>query len=80
VTTPRLRLLDSIESELRADAEAGWLEWLVAHVDGAWRPREWDQEHWLFTGDLDNPRTVAWRCRTPSCPAVTRRVKAQRVV
>jgi integrase len=73
VTTPRLRLLDSIESELRADAEAGWLEWLVAHVDGAWRPREWDQEHWLFTGDLDNPRTVAWRCRTPSCPAVTRR-------
>jgi hypothetical protein len=27
----------------------------------------------LFTGDLDNQRTVAWACRTPSCPAVTRR-------
>ncbi|MGH9293517.1 MAG: tyrosine-type recombinase/integrase [Acidimicrobiales bacterium] len=53
--------------------DPSWLEWLVAHVDVAWRRAEWDHEHFLFTGDLDNDRTVAWRCRTPSCPAVTRR-------
>ena len=50
-----------------------WLGWLVAHVLPAWREREWDHEHLLFTGDLDDNRTVAWRCQTPSCPAVTRR-------
>lgn len=53
--------------------DRSWLEWLRAHVDPTWRPEEWDHDHFLFTGDLDNDRTVAWRCRTPSCPAVTRR-------
>lgn len=53
--------------------DPSWLAWLVAHVRPAWREREWDGEHLLFTGDLDDDRTVAWRCRTPSCPAVTRR-------
>ncbi len=47
--------------------------WLLAEIDPAWRPSEWDHEHFLFTGDLDSDRTVAWRCRTPFCPAVTRR-------
>lgn len=73
MSRPALRLVTSTEPEQHPDVETGWLEWLVAHVEAPWRPGEWDQECWLFTGDLDNPRTVAWRCRTPSCPAVTRR-------
>jgi len=73
VSTTALRLVTAGGSAPRSDAETGWLGWLVAHVEATWRPGEWDQEDWLFTGDLENPRTVAWRCRTPSCPAVTRR-------
>jgi len=53
--------------------DAEWLTWLEAHIDPRWRPGEWDQSIWLFTGDLDNPRTRAWSCRTPGCPATTRR-------
>ncbi|MGW6570510.1 tyrosine-type recombinase/integrase [Streptomyces sp. NPDC054975] len=49
---------------------AGWQKWLGDHIDPAWRPGEWDQQWWLFTGDLDSPRTSIWRCRTPRCRAV----------
>ena len=67
-----LRLLGST-AHPAASARAGWQEWLQAHIDPCWRPGEWDHGHWLFTGDLTSPRTVGWACRTPSCPAVTRR-------
>ena len=30
----------------------GWLEWLRARLDPAWRPGEWDGGALLFTGDL----------------------------
>ena len=73
MTTPALRLLAARGAPGEEVSEPAWLEWLVANVDPAWRPGEWDHEHFLFSGDLDSDRTVAWRCRTPSCPAVTRR-------
>ncbi|WP_371604698.1 site-specific integrase [Streptomyces sp. NBC_01220] len=52
-----------------ADA-AAWSTWLAEHTDADWRPGEWDQEHWLFTGRLDNPRTVASTCRAVHCDLI----------
>jgi integrase len=52
--------------------ERGWLEWLLDHLDPAWRPGEWDHQRWLFTGDLGSDRTAAWPCVTPGCPVATR--------
>jgi len=71
MSSPALRLVPPAGTGRHPDPDAGWLGWLVAHVDPFWRPGEWDQELWLFTGDLDGNRTAAWPCRTPSCPAVT---------
>jgi integrase len=53
--------------------QAGWLQWLQARLDPAWRAGEWDEQTLLFTSDLASPRTAAWPCRTPGCPTVTRR-------
>jgi len=53
-------------------SDAGWLEWLSARIETAWRPDEWDAALWLFTGDLDSERTAVWRCRTPGCPTPAR--------
>jgi integrase len=50
---------------------SGWLGWLQARLDPGWRPGEWDQARWLFTGDLDSDRTAAWACRTPACGCAT---------
>lgn len=49
-----------------------WETWLRAHIDSAWRPGEWDSARWLFTGDLDNPRTSSSRCRTRRCEVIVR--------
>ncbi len=49
-----------------------WETWLRAHIDPAWRPGEWDSARWLFTGDLDNPRTSSSRCRTRRCDVIVR--------
>jgi hypothetical protein len=73
MSTPALRLLPTGDAQPCADGDAGWLEWLVAHVDPDWRLGEWDAALWLFTGDLDSDRTAAWQCRTPGCPTTTRR-------
>jgi integrase len=74
VTTP-LRLVGGggVERRRDLDGDAGWLGWLIAHVDAGWRPGEWDHESWLFTGDLESVRTAAWRCRTPGCPTTAHR-------
>lgn len=48
----------------------GWQKWLTSHVDPQWRAGEWDQQWWLFTGNLDSPHTAVWRCHTPRCRAV----------
>jgi integrase len=53
--------------------DQGWVAWLRARLDPAWRPGEWDDETLLFTGDLNSARTAAWPCRTPACPTATRR-------
>ena len=60
-----------VEVEPGALVELGWQQWLVAHVDPTWRAGEWDQQGWLFTGDLASDRTAAWPCRTPGCPTPT---------
>ena len=73
MSRPALRLVAATFSEQRSGTETGWLEWLMAHVGVAWRPGEWDQSLWLFTGDLGSDRTAAWPCRTPGCPSATRR-------
>ncbi|MGA5285468.1 tyrosine-type recombinase/integrase [Streptomyces griseoincarnatus] len=49
-----------------------WETWLRDHIDPAWRPREWNSARWLFTGDLDNPRTSSSRCRTRRCDMIVR--------
>ncbi|GGT42037.1 hypothetical protein GCM10010243_19260 [Streptomyces matensis] len=49
-----------------------WETWLRAHIDPAWRPGEWDSARWLFTGDLDNPRTSSSRCCTRRCDVIVR--------
>ena len=73
MTAPVSRLLVGTDADqgLVSD-DAGWLQWLSAHTDAAWRPGEWDGSLWLFTGDLDSDRTAAWRCRTPGCPTAAR--------
>ena len=57
--------------------EHGWLEWLRARLDPAWRAGEWDGQTLLFTSDLDSARTAAWPCRTPGCPTATRRTSGR---
>ncbi|MFF0746683.1 hypothetical protein ACFYVL_40475 [Streptomyces sp. NPDC004111] len=47
-----------------------WRTFLAGKIDPSWREDEWDGTSWLFTGDLDNPRTAAYRCRTPECLSV----------
>ena len=62
-----LRVVGAQDTERRVD-EPGWLEWLRARLDPAWRGGEWDGMTLLFTGDLDSARTAAWPCRTPGLP------------
>ena len=52
--------------------ESGWGQWLATRLDPDWRAEEWDERLQLFTGDLNNPRTAAWACRTPGCESATR--------
>jgi integrase len=63
--------------QLQRTGEQGWLEWLQARLDPAWRAGEWDGRALLFTGDLGSPRTAAWPCRTPGCPTATRRTSGR---
>jgi Phage integrase family len=46
---------------------AGWIDWLNEHIDRDWRPGEWNNDIWLFTGDPDNSGTILARCRTQAC-------------
>lgn len=49
--SPALHLVDPGAGR-HPDLDAGWLEWLVAHIDPGWRPGEWDNRLGLFTGCL----------------------------
>jgi hypothetical protein len=68
VSVPALRLIVPAACEQTSGVDIGWLEFLAAHVDPAWRRGEWDGTLWLFSGDLGSDRTAAWTCRTPGCP------------
>ncbi|MFD4394409.1 tyrosine-type recombinase/integrase [Kitasatospora sp. NPDC058478] len=47
-----------------------WAEWLRTQLAEDWRPGEWDSENLLFTGDFENPNTIAWRCLTEACGSI----------
>lgn len=47
-----------------------WAGWLRCAIDSGWRAGEWDAQLWLFKGDLDDPRTAAYRCETTNCVGV----------
>lgn len=49
-----------------------WAAWLQTQLVSDWRRDEWDGENWLFTGDVDNPDTVAWRCLTAACRVMSK--------
>ena len=66
-----LHILGASEAESQPVAEPGWLEWLVAHLNPAWRPGEWDQQRWLFTSDLGSDRTAAGQGLGPEPPGPT---------
>jgi hypothetical protein len=72
-----LRAIGSVDIPERKLGDHGWLEWLRARLDPAWRTGEWDSVALLFTGDLRSPRTAAWPCRTPGCPTATRRTSGR---
>jgi len=72
VSGQTLHLVHAAGAREQPPGERGWLEWLLDHLDPAWRPGEWDHDRWLFTGDLGSDRTAAWPCRTPGCPTATR--------
>jgi len=73
-----LHILGASEAESQPVAEPGWLEWLVAHLDPAWRPGEWDQQRWLFTSDLGSDRTAAGQGLGPSHRPYLQRLRACR--
>ena len=68
---PALHVLDDAAHEDDRTGASGWLDWLHARLDPAWRTGEWDPKALLFTGDLHSVRTAAWPCRTPGCLTAT---------
>lgn len=60
----RVRATEVIAAQVILDESApvDWPTWLRHNVDRGWRPGEWDQSTWLFTGDLANPHTVNKPC------------------
>lgn len=49
---------------------SAWAAWLKSQLLEDWRQGEWDGGSWLFTGDLDSDKTVAWPCIIDTCPVV----------
>ncbi|MBV9022705.1 MAG: site-specific integrase [Streptomycetaceae bacterium] len=69
---PRPARGDATVGGLPPQVLTSWTAWLRERVDAAWRPGEWDGEAWLFSGDVDNPRTVVYRCGTVACGGMAR--------
>jgi len=44
-----------------------WDDFLRAHLIDGWRPDEWQAEHWLFVGDVNNPDTRIYACVVSGC-------------
>jgi hypothetical protein len=57
----------SAPTEAPADLPNQWLEWLSQHVDTNWRPGQWVQHAWLFTGVPDDPTTTVTACHVHTC-------------
>ena len=57
---------------LAPDVAAGWLAWLSANTPTDWRSGEWDPATRLFTGDVGNRSTVAYRCTVAACDRISR--------
>lgn len=51
---------------------ASWTVWLEDRIDPGWRPGEWDATTRLFSGEVDNPGTVIFRCATAACESLCR--------
>jgi integrase len=45
----------------------GWMAWLRENTADNWRLLEWNPSTLVFTGDIDNPRTVVFRCGVAAC-------------
>ncbi|PJJ03471.1 integrase [Streptomyces sp. 2333.5] len=60
---------DTAEADDRLEQ---WQLWLAGKINPDWRPGEWDPQSWLFSGDVDNPATVAFSCRTAGCNTILR--------
>nr|WP_203691580.1 tyrosine-type recombinase/integrase [Streptomyces sp. SID12488] len=67
---PRTVPRDTSAGSLPPDVAAGWTVWLREQVAEGWRPGEWDADTLVFTGDVENPRTVVFRCGTAACDAL----------
>ena len=46
MSTPASRPRVGTEADRGFVTDAGWLEWLSAHAETAWRPGEWDGSLW----------------------------------
>ncbi|MEV4001945.1 tyrosine-type recombinase/integrase [Actinomadura sp. NPDC049753] len=57
---------------LSPEEAASWSQWLSANTPPGWRPGEWDRSTRLFTGDVSNRSTVAYRCTVAACDRVSR--------
>ncbi|WP_031076294.1 tyrosine-type recombinase/integrase [Streptomyces sp. NRRL WC-3742] len=49
------------------DLVDGWTGWLRENTTADWRLLEWNPSTLVFTGDIDNPRTVVFRCGVAAC-------------
>jgi hypothetical protein len=67
-----LAAVPAITPAVVPDGRQSWADWLDGLLLAAWRPAEWDQTLWLFTGDLDHPGTAAWKCFTAACVTTVR--------
>jgi integrase len=46
---------------------------LREHVEVGWRPGEWRDDVWLFTGMVDDPNTATWVCLVSACDRIISR-------
>ena len=71
MSTPALAAAQPGSLPYRLD-HAAWVAYLREGLApaGGWRPGEFDQGRWLFTGDPDNAATTSTRCPVRACDTV----------
>ena len=50
-----------------AETPGGWVHFLESCLEQDWHPTEWNQTHWLFKADPDNPETRVYHCISAAC-------------